>query len=256
MLIILNLRIILYNVAEYWVREFDIDGYRCDVAWGIEERNKSFWQEMRKRLKNLKPEIFLLAESPADNSFEGNTLDIFNKKFDAAYDWELRGFGTGALNSILTGTSNSSYLNTVITKSYPLNTYPLRFIENHDFLRATDEFGIKQSKLAYTVIFTINGIPLIYGGGEVGELSQLNKINWSDPNHFEPYFKKLVGIRKKYIKNDAHVIPLSNNSSGMVDSYITQSDSNNILTIANFLNNPVSISINFNNVIKDSTYFY
>ena len=245
----------LYNVAEYWVREFDIDGYRCDAAWGIEERNKNFWQEMRRRLKNLKPEIFLLAESPADNSFEGNSLDIFNSKFDAAYDWELRGFGTGALNSILSGTSNSSNLNSVITKSYPLNSYPLRFIENHDFLRATEEFGIKQSKLAYTVIFTVNGIPLIYGGGEVGELSQLNKINWSDPNHFEPYFKKLVGIRKKYIKNDAHVIPLSNNSSGMVDSYITQSDSNNILTVANFLNNSVSISINFSNVIQDSTIY-
>ncbi|MDR3667354.1 MAG: alpha-amylase family glycosyl hydrolase, partial [Ignavibacteriaceae bacterium] len=57
----------LFNVAEYWIREFDIDGYRCDVAWGIEERNNTFWQTMRKRLKNLKPEAFLLAESPADN---------------------------------------------------------------------------------------------------------------------------------------------------------------------------------------------
>ena len=82
----------LYNVAEYWIREFDIDGYRCDVAWGIEERNSNFWKVMRARLKNLKPEAFLLAESPADNLQEGHTLDIFNNKFDAAYDWELRGF--------------------------------------------------------------------------------------------------------------------------------------------------------------------
>src|SRR5690606_5682755 len=32
----------LYGVAEYWVRECDIDGYRCDVAWGIEDRNPAF----------------------------------------------------------------------------------------------------------------------------------------------------------------------------------------------------------------------
>ncbi|MHB1687291.1 MAG: alpha-amylase family glycosyl hydrolase [Ignavibacteriaceae bacterium] len=245
----------LYNVAEYWVRNYDIDGYRCDVAWGIEERNKSFWQEMRRRLKNLKPEIFLLAESPADNIMNGNTLDIFNNKFDAAYDWELRGFGSGALNGIFKGSSNVANLNAVITKSYPLNAYPLRFIENHDFLRATDEFGIKQSKLAYTIVFTINGIPLIYGGGEVGELSEYNEINWADPNNFEPYFKKLIDIRKKYIKNDAHVITLSNSNPNVVDGYITQSDTNNILTIANFSNNPTTFTINFaNNIHGDSIY--
>ena len=39
----------LYNVAEYWIREFDIDGYRCDVAWGIEERNSNFWKVMRRQ---------------------------------------------------------------------------------------------------------------------------------------------------------------------------------------------------------------
>jgi len=246
----------LYNAAEYWIRNFDIDGYRCDVAWGIEMRNPSFWQEMRRRLKSLKPEIFLLAESPADNNYNGTKLNISNNKFDAAYDWELRGFGSGALNDLLTGkVNNVSYLNSVITKSYPVNDYPFRFVENHDFLRATTEFGIKQSLLAHTIVFTVNGIPLIYGGGEVGELSQLDKINWSDPNNFEPYFKKLISIRKRYIRNNAHEIILSNSSSGLVDSYITQSDSNNVFTIANFGSSTVSFTVNFGGNIKDSSIF-
>ena len=245
----------LFNVAEYWIREFDIDGYRCDVAWGIEERNSNFWKVMRARLKNLKPEAFLLAESPASNLQEGHTLDIFNNKFDAAYDWDLRGFGIGAFNSILAGTSNTSSLNTVITRTYPINSYPLRFIENHDFLRAPNEFGLSKSKLAHTIVFTINGIPLIYGGGEVGELSQLNNINWSDPNNFKPYFKKLIDIRKNYIRNDAHVIILSSSGSNMIDSYLTQSDTSVLLTIANFSSSPASFTINFADNIHDSAVY-
>jgi hypothetical protein len=211
---------------------------------------------MRARLKNLKPEAFLLAESPADNQQEGHTLDIFNSKFDAAYDWELRGFnGVGAFNTILAGTSNTSTLNPVISKTYPVNAYPMRFIENHDFLRATSEFGIKQSKLAHTIIFTINGIPLIYGGGEVGELTQLNNINWSDPNNFLPYFKKLLALRKNYIRNDARVTMLTSTGSNLIDTYLTQTDTSSLLTVANFSNSSASFTINFAGNIQDSSVY-
>ena len=51
------------KAAKYWVQEYDIDGYRCDVAWGVEERNSDFWQEWRTALKNIKPEVFLEAEA-------------------------------------------------------------------------------------------------------------------------------------------------------------------------------------------------
>jgi glycosidase len=244
-----------FGVAEYWIREFDIDGYRCDVAWGIEERNNTFWQEMRRRIKNLKPEAFLLAESPADNNQEGHTLDIFNNKFDAAYDWELRGFGNGALYSILKGTSsNIASLNSVITKSYPVNSYAMRLIEDHDFPRATVDFP-NLSKLAHTVTFTMNGIPLIYGGGEVGELTQLGNINWSDPNGYEPYFQKLLDIRKRYIANNDRVTILSNSGSALTDCWITQSDTSNILTIANFGSSSSSFTVNFAGSIKDTNIF-
>ena len=247
----------LYNVAAYWIREFDVDGYRCDVAWGIDARNHSFWQEMRRRIKILKPEAFLLAESPADNNLGGYVtgLDIYNHKFDAAYDWELRGFGAGALNSLFTTTVNAPILNPVITKSYPVNDYPMRFVENHDFLRAPIEFGIKQSKLGHTLVFTVGGVPLIYGGGEVGELTQLNPIIWSDPNNFKPYFTKLINIRKKYIRNYAQVNILNNSSSTLVESYLTISDTNKILTVANFSSGAASVTINFAGSVTDSSLF-
>lgn len=253
----------LYNVAEYWIREFDIDGYRCDAAWGIEIRNSPFWQEMRRRIKLLKPEAFLLAESPADNIYNYNgtiyNLNIFNHKFDAAYDWELRGFGSGALNDLFTGTaSNTSTLSNVITKTYPVNAYPMRFVEDHDFLRVPAEFtpsGISKSKLGHTLVFTVGGIPLIYGGGEVGELTEFDPITWTDPNNFKPYFTKLINIRKKYIGNNAQVTALNNSSPVLVESYLTKSDTNKILTIANFSSSAAAVTINFSGSITDSSLF-
>jgi hypothetical protein len=211
---------------------------------------------MRRRIKNLKPEAFLLGESPADNNQAGVILDIFNNKFDAAYDWELRGFGTGALNSLLSGTSsNVSTLNSVIAKTYPVNDYPMRMMEDHDFSRATVEFGLKQSKLGHAVVFTVNGIPLIYGGGEVGELTQLNPITWTDPNNFKPYFQKLLGIRRKYIRNDDTVIMLSNTGSALVDSWLTKSDSTLILTLANFTGSSASLTVNFSGNVSDTSLY-
>ncbi len=244
----------LINMAAYWVREYDIDGYRCDVAWGIEQRNSTMWKNMRKELRKIKPEIYLLAESPADNSFEGHTLDIFNNKFDAAYDWNFMGFGAGAIYSALNGAANIPALNTVLTKTYPANSYPMRFIENHDISRAASQFGIPKSKLGHTVMMTANGIPLIYGGAEVGELTQRNKINWSDPNNLNPYFKRLVQIKKKYILNNAAVANLQNSIPNSVYSYLTKSDSNVVLTLANFSGSANTVTVNFANQITSDSH--
>lgn len=240
----------LINMAAYWVREYDIDGYRCDVAWGIELRNSAMWKTFRKELKKIKPEIFLLAESPADNQFNGQTLDIFNQKFDAAYDWTLMNNGSGALYTALNGTSSVPALNTVLARTYPANSYAMHFLENHDISRAASQFGIVKSKLGHTIILTANGIPLIFGGAEVGELTQRNKINWTDPNNAAPYFKRLMQIKRQYIRNNAALVNLPNSSPNTVYSYLTKSDSNTVLTVANFSTNANTITVNFTNNVS------
>ena len=68
----------------YWVREFDVDGFRVDVAWGIRERNPDFWSEWRRALKRIKPDLLLLAEATAREPY------YFDNGFDAAYDWTYR----------------------------------------------------------------------------------------------------------------------------------------------------------------------
>jgi cyclomaltodextrinase len=65
----------------YWVREFEIDGYRVDVAWGIKERASDFWSACRQELDRVKPGAVLLAEASARDPY------YIHNGFDAAYDW-------------------------------------------------------------------------------------------------------------------------------------------------------------------------
>ncbi len=47
------------DVASYWIEEFDIDGWRLDVA---NEVDHSFWKAFRKRVKSIKPDLYILGE--------------------------------------------------------------------------------------------------------------------------------------------------------------------------------------------------
>ena len=46
-------------VPLYWVKEADIDGFRCDMAGMVPT---DFWEEAREALDSVKP-VFMLAEA-------------------------------------------------------------------------------------------------------------------------------------------------------------------------------------------------
>ena len=56
------LREYLLANMEYFIREFDVDGYRCDVADGVPI---DFWEEGRRRIEAIKPDVMMLAEGSA-----------------------------------------------------------------------------------------------------------------------------------------------------------------------------------------------
>src|SRR5699024_8284624 len=49
----------LLQVAKYWIEEFDIDGWRLDVA---NEVDHTFWQDFRRTVKNIKKDVYILGE--------------------------------------------------------------------------------------------------------------------------------------------------------------------------------------------------
>lgn len=78
----------------HWVREYGVDGFRVDVAWGIRGRAPAYWPELRRSLDDVRPGTVLLAEASARYGW-------YRKHgFDASYDWRVgSASGRGAMSS-------------------------------------------------------------------------------------------------------------------------------------------------------------
>jgi glycosidase len=201
-----EVRRMMIEAFSYWVREFDVDGFRVDAAWGIRERRPDFWPEWRRELKRIKPDLFLLAEASARDPF------YFDNGFDAAYDWtdQLGKWAWGSFWAEDASDVNqgllADLLETALTNT-PSGYHPdaliFRFLNNNDTgTRFVFTHGPDMTRVATALLLTLPGIPCIYTGDEVGE--------WFRP-YFDPaplsweerypglrdYHKQLVALRKE-----------------------------------------------------------
>ena len=76
------LRDAMIAAMQFWLRETDLDGFRCDVASLVPT---PFWERARRELDTVKP-MFMLAESDA--------VDLHRSAFDMTYSWDLRACST------------------------------------------------------------------------------------------------------------------------------------------------------------------
>jgi len=252
----------LIDMSEFWITNYDIDGYRADVAWGIEQRSDSFWKNFTKRMRNVKPEIFLLAEAaaaPKPGSYDDNPSNehdksiLFDDRFNSVYDWELRGWSADAgLTGRLNGNISNNDLHNIISDDFPEKALVLHFAENHDLPRMTNLYDAAKSKLAHSLIYTIPGIPLMYSGAETGQTEQFGGPS-EDTFGVLPYFQNLITGRKNYIKNDAELTRISNTNDNIIYSYTTISDESVVvLTALNFSSSSASANLDISMI---SSYF-
>ncbi|GAB4368290.1 MAG: hypothetical protein Kow0042_09390 [Calditrichia bacterium] len=153
----------------YWITRFGIDGFRCDVAGLVP---LDFWQEAIPRLREVKSELYLLAE--------WEDPKILLSGFNSDYDWTLYYL----FKDIRKGKKRTMEVVNYITERdrlYPQNALPLRFLENHDEQRSLREFGAQAIEAYATFLFTLPGIPLIYAGQEFGDPGEPEILK------YEPY---------------------------------------------------------------------
>jgi glycosidase len=140
----------------YWMRETNIDGFRCDVASLVPTL---FWEQVRKALEQIRP-VFMLAESDAP--------DLHAHAFDMTYDWRLY----DALKLIVSGKANTQSLRdwwTYELTTYPSDAFRMRYTANHDtnsWHGHDVEFYGDAFKAMAVLAATLPGMPLIYGGQE------------------------------------------------------------------------------------------
>lgn len=145
----------LWENMEYWVKNFDIDGYRCDVGDRVP---LEFWREGVRRVKDIKPDFIMLNEGRKDEWIESGV-------FDANYCyWGFeRIFDLGEKN-----------INKNLKAIKHINKQTMCF-ENHD--SASDEyenryerkFGKNVCDAMLVVTFTCGCVPFIYNGNEIAD---------------------------------------------------------------------------------------
>jgi len=184
----------LLSAVTHWIREFDIDGYRCDVAGMVPA---DFWAEARKKLLTLKPDHLMLAEwdDPA----------VHRSAFHASYDWKLyRNLVRASRGSVPAGA-----LSRILEErhsGFPRGAAPFRFVENHDEPRFMRRFGSARWAVASFVALA-GGLFLIYNGQEIGadhrpDLFEREPIDWGrqDAESSLIFWSELLAVRSEFLE--------------------------------------------------------
>jgi len=174
----------------FWVKEADIDGFRCDVAGEVPV---GFWNMSREELDKIKP-VFMLAEAEQPNHHVN--------AFDMSYAWEFHHL----MNSIAKGDKNAKDIDKYFKKHdtlYPMDAYRMNFITNHDenSWNGTEYERMGEAVEVFAVLsYTLPGMPMIYSGQEAGLNKRLrffekDTIDWAEIPHAD-FYKELGRLRK------------------------------------------------------------
>jgi cyclomaltodextrinase len=185
------------EAMEYWIVECDIDGYRMDAAWGIRQRTPHFWPHCLRRLRTIKPDLFILAEA--------STLDPYYSAagFDSAYDWTNH-LGTWAWGHAFgEGRSTANDLRYHLEKS-TANGDVFRFLNNNDTgPRFITAHGDQLNRLATALLLTLPGTPCLYMGDEVGlefaPYHQRECVTWLEDADLFEFHRRLITLRCDHV---------------------------------------------------------
>jgi cyclomaltodextrinase / maltogenic alpha-amylase / neopullulanase len=233
----------------YWVREFDVDGFRVDVAWGIRERRPDFWPEWRRTLKRIKPDLLLLAEASARDDF------YFTNGFDAAYDWTSQlGHWAWELvfedEELLTFNLNSAL--TSLRQGFHPDALIFRFLNNNDTgPRFITKYGLDMTRVATALLLTLPGIPCIYTGDEMGEAFQPYfdpaPLTWVEQYEgLRDYHKHLITLRRTTPSLHSRFWTIVNvEPRKQVYGYVRHLGDNSepLLVLLNFFDQPAEVEV-------------
>jgi alpha-amylase len=239
------------EALKFWIN-IGADGFRVDHPHNTP---KEFWERARVELNAIKP-ILMLAEIEEPSFME--------KAFDLNYAWELHHL----MNSIAQGKDSVNKLNRYYKKewaTYPNNVYRLQFLTNHDensWAGTIDSLMGDSQKAWATLIFTAQGVPLIYSGQEVCLNKRLkffvrDTINW-DSCSLTGFYTDLVTLKKQ---NQAlwngdfggTMIRLDTKKDDKVFAYSREKDGNRVIVFLNLTKKPVSVKPDLKDLAGDYT---
>jgi len=246
-----ELREYMTAALTHWVREYDIDGYRCDVAGFVP---LDFWENARAEMDAIKP-VFLLAE--------WETRDLHRAAFDASYAWSWNEM----LHKIAHGKGDVESLRVFYSwdlKAWPQDSLRMMFVSNHDknAWEGTEYEQFGDALDAAIVLSVIGkGIPMLYNGQEAGNDRRLefftdDVIEWTD-HPMADFYRRLIALRRRTPalwsgRSGAPMIPVPNDHPAQVLSFIRQDDGHKVMAVFNL--SPAAVQTAFSDELFIGDY--
>jgi glycosidase len=236
----------LIDSLVHWVRDFKVDGFRCDVGGGVPV---SFWDEARKALDRVNPQVVLLSESDRPD----DQLQAFDINYNFQYYLALR--------SVLRDGAPAIRVREIWEKMHstmPKGARLLHYTDNHDWPRAVLQFGEKGAMAASILDFTLDGIPFLYNGQEVDDATAtswrtLAPIRWADSGNgadersikaTEDQYKALFEMRAAHPElTSGDVIWINNTEPDSVLSFLRKKGDSEVLVILNLSNRDINVTL-------------
>jgi len=231
-------RAYMTDMMAHWLRDASVDGFRCDVAGLVPT---DFWEEARPRLEAIRADLFLLAE--------WSTPDLLAKAFDADYAWPFH----AAVNRVLSLGAPASEIRTAWEeeqRNFPRGSLHLRFSDNHDEKRAIARFGEPAALAAQALVFTMDGIPLVYNGAEIGDtgesggpaLTERVPLFWPIAQRrpeFATFYREMIALRRGHAalrRGETLWVPSS--APDRIVSFVRRGEGEDVLVVVNLSSQP------------------
>nr|WP_208414526.1 alpha-glycosidase [Paenibacillus castaneae] len=193
----------LLDIAVYWIKEADIDGWRLDVANEIDHH---FWREFRAAVKAEKPDAYIIGE------VWGNALNwLQGDEFDSSMNYPFTNRVLDFFSSSdRKGSDFANEINKLLMR-YPqqVNEALFNLLSSHDVPRALTRIGSNKQRLKQAVVFMMSsmGVPCIYYGDEIGLEGDSDPdcrkcMEWDadkqDRELFD-FYQLLIALRKEHV---------------------------------------------------------
>lgn len=240
-----EMRKFMLDALKYWVTDFNIDGYRCDVAGMVPI---DFWNQARYELDQIKP-VFMLAEA--------NEAEMHDFAFDMTYAWDMHFLW----NEIAQGKKGIGDLVNLIEAEkvkYPAHAYHMNFTSNHDenTWKGTVFERLGDAVKTFAVLsVTMPGMPLVYSGQEACLDKRLrffdkDTIDWTLNCELDELYTTLLKLKKE---NQAlwngdfggELVRISTSADDKIFAFVREKEGNKVVSIFNLSAEKVDFTINY-----------
>ncbi|MFD1430285.1 glycoside hydrolase family 13 protein [Lacticaseibacillus mingshuiensis] len=192
----------LLTVATYWIKQFDIDAWRLDVA---NEVDHHFWAKFNAACKAVKPDFYILGEiwHSSQNWLNGTEFDgVMNYAFTQQIEHH---FLTGKQDA---KTAMALLVDQLMLYRDQTDQVMLNMLDSHDTPRIRTIAGGNEDKALQALAFTFlqTGAPCIYYGTEMGmegdnDPDDRKPMDWSQLG--QPIWQRvqqLIALRHRFAK--------------------------------------------------------